>query len=195
MRAMTIIRNARPGDAAGIAGVHVASWQSTYAGLLPAAFLVGMTERAVCVHWRATLMAGEGAGAGTVVAALDADPGHGAGNEQTVVGFASYGKARAALDGFQGEFYALYLQDVAQGRGTGRRLMGAMAERMLAIDVRSAVVWCLAQNPSRWFYERLGGVRVAERPGRFAGTSIAEVGYGWRDLAPLARMAADPPVG
>jgi GNAT superfamily N-acetyltransferase len=187
MRAMTIIRNARPGDAAGIAGVHVASWQSTYAGLLPAAFLVGMTERAVCVHWRATLMAGEGAG--TVVAT------HGAGGGQTVVGFASYGKARAALDGFQGEFYALYLQDFAQGQGTGRRLMGAMAERMLAIDVRSAVVWCLAQNPSRWFYERLGGVRIAERPGRFAGTSVAEVGYGWRDLVPLARMAADPPVG
>ncbi|MGQ9370802.1 N-acetyltransferase family protein [Azospirillum sp. ST 5-10] len=177
---MIVIRDAGPHDADGIARVHVASWRSTYAGMLPAEFLVNMSESTVRARWRIAVRV-QREGHGTLVAA------DGAGD---VAGFVSYGRQRTGIDGYAGEFYALYLHDEAQGHGLGRRLMAAAAERMALAGLPSAVVWCLRGNPARWFYERLGGVRLAERPMRFAGSETVETAYGWRDLVPLARQAA-----
>ncbi|AWK89020.1 GNAT family N-acetyltransferase [Azospirillum thermophilum] len=178
------IRDARPGDAPAIARVHVRSWRTTYPGLIPAAFLVGLSESAAAARWEA-IVRSRGPGRGALVATMGAE----------VVGFASYGAHRVPVADLAGEFYALYLLDEAQGRGIGRRLLGAMAERLLEAGTRSAAVWCLRDNPARWFYERLGGTRMAERPIRFAGRQLIEIGYGWRDLAPLARLSAGPEVG
>lgn len=185
------VREAHATDAAGIARVHVQSWRSTYPGLIPDTFLVGLSEPAAAARWRA-LAEARGPGHGAMVAVdasghltPDRTPG-------TIVGIASFGAWRTAMEDYAGEFHALYLLDEAKGLGIGRRLMAAMAERMLAANVGSAAVWCLSDNPSRWFYERLGGVRIAERPIRFAGASLLEVAYGWHDLAPLARLSAGP---
>lgn len=176
----TVIREARPTDAPGIAHVHVASWRTTYPGLVPASFLVGMSEDQAARRWSGLLLTRE-PGHGTFVAA-DA--------RGEVVGFATCGPRRGRFPDFAGEFYALYLLDEAQGNGIGRRLMAAMADRLLEGEVRSACVWCLRDNPARWFYERMGGARAAERPIRFAGSSLVEIAYGWEDLHPLARMSA-----
>jgi GNAT superfamily N-acetyltransferase len=111
-----------------------------------------------------------------------------------VIGFATCGLQRTALEGYRGEFYAIYLVDHAQGRGIGRRLMAAMASELIDAGMNTACVWVLRENPARWFYERLGGVRVAEQAVTFAGARLTEHAYGWRDLAPLARLSADPPV-
>lgn len=182
--ATVTIREALPADAAGIARVHVASWRSTYPGLIPASFLVGLSEPAAAARWQAVVRT-RGPGRGAFVAI----------DNRSIIGFGTYGAHRVAVDGFAGEFYALYLLDEAQGRGIGRRLMAAMADRFVAAGVRSAAVWCLRDNPSRWFYERIGGMRIAERPIRFAGSQLTEIAYGWRDLAPLARLSTGPQVG
>ncbi|AIB13981.1 GNAT family acetyltransferase (plasmid) [Azospirillum argentinense] len=177
-----VIRDARPSDAVGIAKVHVATWQSTYPGLVPDTYLVNLSEAAAAMRWHNAVQAhGPGQGALVVVDGMD-----------SVVGFATYGGRRIPVEGYEGEFYALYLLDEAQGQGLGRRLMATMAERLQEGGKRTAVVWCLRDNPARWFYERLGGVRVAERPIRFAGAELVEIAYGWRDLAPLARLSAGP---
>ncbi|ALG71223.1 GNAT family acetyltransferase [Azospirillum thiophilum] len=184
------IREAYLTDAAGMARVHVQSWRSTYPGLIPAPFLVGLSEPAAAQRWAAIAEArapGQGAFVAVDCAGLVSAPG-------TIVGIASYGARRVAVRDHGGEFHALYVLDDAKGMGIGRRLMAAMADRFLAADIRSAVVWCLRDNPSRWFYERLGGIRVAERPIRFAGTDLVEIAYGWRDLTPLARLSAGPEV-
>ncbi len=185
MAAVAEIRDARPEDAAAIARVHVASWRSTYPGLVPAAYLVHLSEGAAAARWHGAVQA-RGPGRGALVAV------EAAAGRQRVVGFATYGARRVPVEGFDGEFYALYLLDEAQGQGIGRHLMAVMAERFLAAGIRSAAVWCLRDNPSRWFYERLGGARIAERPIRFAGAELIEIAYGWRDLAPLARLSAGP---
>lgn len=183
------IREAGPEDAVGIARVHVASWRSTYPGLIPTPFLVGMSEPAAAARWQAIIRSrGPGRGAYVAVEA-------GTGGRESIVGFGTYGARRVPVEGFQGEFYALYLLDEAQGRGIGRRLMAAMAEQFLAVDVHTAAVWCLRDNPSRWFYERMGGARIAERPISFAGSKLIEIAYGWRDLAPLVRLSTGPQVG
>jgi len=177
----TTIRPARPADAAGIARVHVESWRATYPGILPDQFLVGLSPRAYAARWR-RLLGDEGRGRRTFVAVTP---------QQGVVGFASCGPQRTAIPGFTGEFYALYLLDDLHGQGCGRRLMGTLAQEMHGSGMRSAVVWVLSDNPSRFFYERLGGQRLAEQPISFAGAHLSELCYGWRDLAPLARFGAD----
>lgn len=177
---MVQIRDASAADAPAIARVQVMSWRSTYAGLLPAAYLAGLSVARAEERWR-RMLPDRGLGSGTLVAV---DP------TGEAVGFVSLGPQRRGIDGFAGEIYALYLHDDARGFGLGRALMAAGAERMMEAGVRSALVWCLSTNPSRWFYERLGGARVAERPDRFAGQPITEVAYGWRDLVRLAGQSA-----
>lgn len=185
-----LIRPAVTADAAGIAAVHVDSWRSTYAGMLPDSYLIGLSVATHERRWRA-LLSGGARGRRTYVVQDGGVPGGG----QGVVGFASCGPQRTGLAGYGGEFYAVYLLDQAQGRGWGRRLLGAMAQDLLASGLHTAVVWVLRDNPSRFFYERMGGVLLAEQPISFAGQRLSEVAYGWTDLLPLARLAADPHVG
>ena len=46
----------------------------------------------------------------------------------------------------------------------------------------------LAENPTRFFYEGLGGIVVGQRVDTMAGVDVEEVAYLWRDLeAPLVR--------
>ncbi|WP_114395624.1 GNAT family N-acetyltransferase [Oleisolibacter albus] len=183
--AVDLIRPARPGDAAAIARVHVESWRTTYPGQLPDQYLVKLSAETYARRWQSLLGAAE-RGRRTFVLETAADG---------VAGFASCGSQRTGLSGFDGEFYALYLLDQMQGLGWGRRLLGAMAQQLLDTGMQAAVVWVLRDNQARWFYERLGGQRLAEQPIHFAGARLTEVAYGWSDLVPLARLAADPPVG
>jgi hypothetical protein len=46
-------------------------------------------------------------------------------------------------------------------------------------------VWVLARNPSRKFYESLGGQLIGEQEIERGGESFTEVAYGWRDLSLL----------
>lgn len=46
-------------------------------------------------------------------------------------------------------------------------------------DKTAAVVWVLAANPARFFYEAQGGRKVAERTESFAGADLAELAFGW----------------
>jgi L-amino acid N-acyltransferase YncA len=185
MATTPLIRPAQPADAAGIAAVHVDSWRSTYAGMLPDEYLIGLSVDTHSRRWRALLASGVRARRTYVVQ----------GEGQAIVGFASCGPQRTSLAGYGGEFYAVYLADHVHGRGWGRRLLGAMAQDLLGAGLHTAVVWVLRDNPSRFFYERMGGVLLAEQPISFAGQRLSEVAYGWTDLLPLARMAADPHVG
>ncbi|WP_328702892.1 GNAT family N-acetyltransferase [Arenibaculum pallidiluteum] len=180
---MSVIRRAGPADAAGMAAVHVASWRSTYPGLLPTRYLVGLDARSYAERWRRMLGDPRG-GRGCFVAV----------EEAKVVGFGWCGGQRSSVEGYGGEFYALYLLDHVQGTGLGRRMMATMAEELLGRGHFSALVWVLRDNPARFFYERLGGARVAEHPIDFAGSRLTEVAYGWRDLMPLARLSAGPRV-
>jgi GNAT superfamily N-acetyltransferase len=102
-----------------------------------------------------------------------------------VVGFASGGPERTGDPLFRGDLLAIYLLQAYQGKGLGRLLIRAVVERLLGQDIGSLLVWVLAQNPSRRFYERLGGERVKERSIVLGGADLVEVAYGWRDAGVL----------
>ena len=45
-----------------------------------------------------------------------------------------------------------------------------------------ALIWVLSLNPSRYFYEAMGGCTVAERMSRLWGADLPQTAYGWSDL-------------
>ncbi len=47
------------------------------------------------------------------------------------------------------------------------------------------LVWVLADNPMRRFYEALGGRLLREKKVEIGGVALDEVAYGWRDTAAL----------
>ncbi|MBS0521910.1 MAG: GNAT family N-acetyltransferase [Proteobacteria bacterium] len=186
---MTRIRRATRSDAAAIGRVHVETWQAAYAGLLPDAMLAGMSDVRQSALWAQAL-----ADPAEVRGVFVADD-----EEAGVVGFGSCGLVRdppEGLDGTEtrvGEVYLLYVEPDFQNQGLGRRLLDAMFRQLRADGFDTAVLWMLAENPTRFFYEGLGGVLVGQRTDTFAGIDVDELAYAWRDLdAPLVRRRLAP---
>lgn len=185
------VREATPMDAAAIARIHVETWQAAYAGLVPDAYLAGMSVERHERFWRELTGRPKGE---IVLVATDDDlgDGDGVGGGETgkgggaLVGFGSCGRARDPSAGadapFRGEIYTLYVHPDFQDRGYGRALMIGLIEELAAKGFTSAGLWMLAGNQTRFFYERMGGQAVAEREERFAGVWLPEVAYAWPDL-------------
>lgn len=161
-----VIRRGRPQDALAIAKVYVDSWREAYRGHLPDSYLAGLNYAAFERHWRRTFAARGWA----FVATLDDE----------VVGIASGGRARRqSLAG--GEIYVLYVLAEHHGRGIGRSLFDACHFELAKRGHAGTLVWVLASNPARAFYEHLGGQQMAENTLQIGGVEVREVGYFWRD--------------
>ncbi|MGH7060255.1 MAG: GNAT family N-acetyltransferase [Stellaceae bacterium] len=163
------IRPARSADAGAIARLDVETWRTTYAGVLSTPYLVGLSERRREAGWRGVIAAEPR----DVRVAADASGG--------ILGFGSCGPARGDR-GFAGEVFTLYVGPDWQNRGIGRRLLIALFRRLVATGRNSAIIWVLRDNPSRFFYERLGGRQVVGKALPVGGSAVAAVGYGWADL-------------
>ncbi len=162
-------RVARADDAAAIASVYVETWRATYAGLVPDPVLSGMSESKQRRHWAAQIASSD-----TVMVADF--PGCG------VVGVGSCGLCRDWRFAGAGEIYTLYVSPDWQSQGHGRELLGAMLRAMRTAGFDAAILWVLERNPSRFFYEAMGGSRVAVREERLWNTILPEVAYQWRPL-------------
>jgi ribosomal protein S18 acetylase RimI-like enzyme len=167
---LSLVRHAEVEDAAAIAAVHVAAWRTTYRGLLPDDFLASLDQAGYEDRWRRIVADGTS----RVYIAAD---GH------DVVGFASGGRERAGEDGFEGELYAIYVLQEAQGEGHGRRLVQAVVGGLRELRLGDMIVWVLRENAgARRFYERLGGDYVRAQPITIGSALLQEVSYGWRSL-------------
>lgn len=172
---MISIRNATADDAVEIGRVHVDSWRTTYAGMIKPETLAGLSYEKSAERNRAFMSSAE---AGRHHFVAEDESGH-------ISGFAMGGKSRTEGLGFAGELYGIYLLKECQGRGVGRRLVRAMAEALAADGLKSMLVWVLADNPARRFYEALGGRYVTEQQITIGGQALTEVAYGWDDVAVL----------
>lgn len=187
---MISIRKARPADAVAIGAVHVAAWRSTYPGILPDSYLAKLSVSRQAAHYDLAIRSG----GGVMVASAsgnDVPPGSG----PRIIGFSTAGRARsgAEIGGrrlAEGEVETLYVLDDWRDRGIGRRLMRAAAAHLIDTGCKSAFVWVLRDNPSRWFYERLGGKPVAEAQIRFAGQPVVQTALAWD---PIERLLAASP--
>ncbi len=164
-----MVRPAVLDDAAAIARVHVASWRTTYRGLLPDDFLMSLSEEHYTERW--TRVIGEGSSRVFVTE-----------EDGEIVGFASCGRERAGENSFAGELYAIYVLDSAQRHGHGRELVRAAASALKDLKLIDMIVWVLRENAAaRRFYERLGGIYVRSQPITIGSATLEEVSYGWRD--------------
>src|SRR5258708_10998674 len=107
-----------------------------------------------------------------------------------VVGFGSCGLVRdkpEGLDGREirvGEVYTLYVEPDFQNMGLGRRLLDALFRQLRADGCDTAVLWMLAQNPTRFFYEGLGCEPVRHRVDTMASADVQAIALAWRNPAP-----------
>lgn len=178
--AALIIRIACPADAHAIAAVHVLGWQAAYAGIVPAAYLSGLSLAARTERWHG-ILTGDRSGFTLVAEAL----------QTGVIGFVSGGPERTGDTEYPGEFYAIYLAPDHKRQGIGVRLMEAAAQTLIEREFDRAMLWTLAQNPSRGFYDALGGQVVRKRAVEIGGVVLPEVAYGWQDLHALAHRCAE----
>ncbi len=108
---------------------------------------------------------------------------------------AALGPERGGDPDYRGELYALYIDAAAQGRGLGRQLVRAVAGRLADEGMTSLLLWVLAENPARGFYERLGGREVRTQPIAIGGATLEEVAYGWLDTGVLRGRGGALPNG
>src|SRR5262249_1256039 len=106
-----------------------------------------------------------------------------------LLGFGSCGPNRGDHD-YAGEVFTLYVAPDWQNQGIGRRLLIALFRRLVAARRFSAIVWVLRDNPSRFFYERLGARQVRHKTLAVAGAAVEAIAYGWTDLPAFLAAAS-----
>jgi ribosomal protein S18 acetylase RimI-like enzyme len=164
------IRKAVLSDAKGIAKVHVDSWKTTYANIVPDEYLDTLTYQRREQLWIKIIPIG-----GVYVAEN---------LEGEIVGFSSGGKERSnQYKGFDGELYAIYILKEYQGQGIGKALVKPIVDDLKGMGLNSMLVLVLKDNVSRKFYESLGGKKVDSEEVHIAGKDFIELVYGWKDIS------------
>lgn len=163
-------RDAAPDDLPALARLHVDTWNETYPHVRnPPSHALRESQ------WREAFASSDSDWFCLVVQNLDGD----------LVGFAKgIRHADPEPRGFSGELSKLYVRRAFHGRGLGRRLLGAVAERFLAQGIDSMLLFSEPANPTGRFFEAMGAERLHDPAGVFHGA------YGWRDLRQLAERCA-----
>jgi len=156
------IRKAVVADAPAMASIHVRTWQSAYADIMPADFLTTLCEEKSTAFWIQELSKGKSINRVAV-----------AGSQ--IIGWASGGPCRDPNAGNSAEIYAIYVSLESQGRGTGKQLMQRLTEDLpQGSDI---ILWVLEQNHSAiGFYTRLGFARDgATKCLKIGGSDLVEI--------------------
>jgi ribosomal protein S18 acetylase RimI-like enzyme len=160
------VRQARTADAAAIAEAHDEAWRAAYQGIIPGAELRKLINRRGPSWWDSAIRKG------SRISVLMFD--------DSIAGYANYGRNRARSLQFDGEIYELYLRPEFQGLGFGRRLFAAARRDLTHSGLRSMVIWALSDNePATEFYRALGGRMVARSSEQFGPRSLDKVAFAW----------------
>lgn len=177
------IRQANSEDVGAVARIHVDTWRTSYAGIVPAAFLAGLSYAAREQAWSQTLSA-DLPTASMLVAETEAGE---------VVGFVAYGAPeREGSQAYRGEISAIYVLEEYQRKGIGRRLFLGAVQHFSTHGINSLHLWVLTENlPARRFYKIMGGECLDKEIITIGGADLEIVSYGWKNLANLVAGAAD----
>jgi ribosomal protein S18 acetylase RimI-like enzyme len=174
------IRAAQPDDAPGMARVHVDTWRTAYQDILPAGFLAGLSYPTTAERWVKALVELRAPDEAVFVAESAT---------QEIVGIASCGPMHDRDPLYQAEIYNLYVLPACQRQGIGQRLVAACAGHLIKrLGARTLLVWVLAENPYRRFYEALGGKPVRQKSVEVGGMTVMDIGYGWDKISGLVRL-------
>ena len=167
------IREATRKDAKAIGQVQVDSYLDAYKPLLPAEYLANFTYEEQEKDWldwgvshpEDILLVAEGE-----------------------TGVIAYALSRALVEEPSwGEVAALHVSPRHKRKGTGKALFLESARRLEQRGCRSLLIWTLEGNPSRGFYEHLGGILSDSREWVIEELDFnqKEVCYRWDDIASI----------
>lgn len=163
------IRKATEEDAIKIAKVYVDSWRTTYQGIVSHSYLKRLSYEASEKTWLQGIQAH-----GIFIAENDVGD---------VVGFALGGRERTGkYETYDGELYAIYLLEEAQGKGIGRKLLYAVALDLKEKGFNSMLIWALAKNSACAFYEKMGGKRIDVAEIEIDDEQLEEIAFGWEQF-------------
>jgi GNAT superfamily N-acetyltransferase len=166
-----LIREATQTDFVGMAKVRVDTWKAAYQGIVPDEFLENLSYPEISDRWKSTYWENSHPGVAVFVAEND---------RNEIVGFAICGPEQSQDPIYYGEIYALYVLPGCQNQGIGRGLFTACVQHLRrTLESDTLLVWVIAENPYRRFYESSGGIVVRGKIKEIGGKAIFEVGYGW----------------
>ncbi|MFF0889640.1 GNAT family N-acetyltransferase [Streptomyces sp. NPDC003456] len=170
------IREMTPADCGRVAEIRTRGWQHAYRGMMPQAYLDGLSVAQDAERRRALLARGED-GVRNLVAEDAAGE---------VVGWACFGPHRdGRVRTRDAELYAVYVHPDRLGRGAGRALVAESVARCAATGHGRMFLWVLRDNDrARRFYARAGfRPDGAEESSEVDGVAVPEVRY----ARPLSR--------
>ena len=150
----------------------MASWQTTYAEILPEEFLHTLDEDVRAAQWAR-------AAEDDSVLLLVAE------DENGICGFICGGAIREAFGEFDAELYAIYLRAESQRGGVGRMLTASLVRQLIERGFSKLVIWVLEENPACGFYERLGARLLKKKSIQIAGCELIERAYGLERIEEL----------
>ena len=169
-----VVRPALAEDVGRLGRVRTASWQTAYGSILPEAELRRLDPSRASARFRHIVHAGRSQSLLVVHRP-----------RQPVFGYAWGGPQKDRSLAFAGEVYELYLHPEEQGHGGGRQLLSAMLWRLAERMLWPTVIWVLADNPARHFYEACGGRQVLAGSVTVAGRRLPRLGFSWDSFLPL----------
>jgi ribosomal protein S18 acetylase RimI-like enzyme len=166
-----IIRQANEEDLLSVGKVQVSSNRSTYMGIMPEDYLNNMSYENKASEWKEKLFS-EKSTQFMYVAEND---------DKNIVGFVA-GSLIRTNDLFEREIYSIYILKEFQHKGIGKLLIKAIVTNFIENNVSSMILWTLQDNPSRLFYEHLGGKIVDTRLIDRGGKELQQIAYAWEDM-------------
>ena len=168
------IATARPENAQELAALHVLSWQSAYAGIIPAEYLAQLSVDSRAASWREWIERGELC----LLAWEDEAP---AADGPRAIGFVSCGKCRDPdRPDTWGEIWAIYVRPSHWSRGAGQALWLHACEALRQRGFQHVSLWVLADNERAIRFYRLAGLTQDEGVTQtivLGGKSLVEVRY------------------
>lgn len=107
-----------------------------------------------------------------------------------LVGFASFGNERTQQYKIDSELMAIYILKKFKRGKIGTKLLFEGLKEMIHQGKNSLLVWVLANNPSRRFYESFSPVRIGEKEIKIGNQVCVEIAYAWKDLTSLKESIA-----
>lgn len=165
-----LIRKASIEDVANIAKVHVASWQSTYKGIINEKYLRNLSIEQRTELWIKNIQNIDN----TILVAVE--------NNQ-IVGFASGASARDdEYPSYDGDVTAIYFYKEFQGKGLGKRLIYKLFVKLKERGFKNAIVKVLADNHNKNFYEKLGAKRIDQSVIQIGEEKLTLLTFAWDEL-------------
>lgn len=173
---MLTIRNASIEDCPSLAKTQVDSYQNSYAGLLPPNYLSHFTYEEQEQDWIELLQSGT---SDILLVAV---------SEENVLGYVLARAKRDIFPGYDAEIIALHVQKPSQKQGVGTALLSTIVKELIDLNCKSLMLWTLKGNPTRQWYEKLGGALLAEKSDQIDDWIVNEVAYGWENAKTLSAI-------